>query len=739
MVFVLTKLYVSIGAERRALDVFEFLLSLPKLRTTDRAKLLFEYCHCLIRLGRFDNAQREFSTLKSTLSSCSVSQEQSGQLELLRACLLARYDFVLGGFRYPHTHLEQAERLFNSGMKKCLPRVSSSVLEALAFTSVMLEYNDKADEAVARINASIEAVGKSRTMPACQLRILNIALRLIQNLYSTDPEKVLPIAAGAFSLAERLRLSSPASIILQGNLEPYIDHLYEQAFGACVVLQAPDALSWLIDLTRGPALRQTLSMTARVRPLLARLMPAYRAFARHILAVKRQETSRWEMLWQIDSIEAEIRLAQGATAMEADASVCHLTFGAKPTFQRVPDPPPTTLDATVVFSKLCPPLDVDQLQGFLSNDTAVIQYGCRGEISCAVVVRKSCCRLFYLEIAPERPNSLHENEATLASLILSGCIERFESMSADILQDTAEARLRCKNALRTLYRTLFAPLLPYLTGIERAIVIPDGPIQYVPFEALICNDSAPDDDRFSSCTFLGERLTFQYVPTGSVLPLLKQIRAAGQPTKPDFEVVILSEPLLLGTLDCEFEKKLLGARREGRALSALYKRAGKAVSHHEGLEATKDRCLQAARRCKLLHLATHCKTNRNDIWLSRLMLAGESKRDPLLDDLWAYEIRQSQFVCELVVCSACETESGQYVRGEGLLGLARAFFEAGVPSIIGTMWRVDDEVTCRFMVSFHRNLLNVPIDLALREARKRIIKRQPDPFFWSPFVLLGVV
>jgi CHAT domain-containing protein len=94
----------------------------------------------------------------------------------------------------------------------------------------------------------------------------------------------------------------------------------------------------------------------------------------------------------------------------------------------------------------------------------------------------------------------------------------------------------------------------------------------------------------------------------------------------------------------------------------------------------------------------------------------------------------------LVVLSACKTAYSSVMEGEGMLGLTRAFFSAGVPSVVASLWSVEDNSTSELMVNFHDRVRKgrMPTN-ALREAQLYLLRETEfkNPFFWAPFVLIG--
>src|SRR4026207_104514 len=94
--------------------------------------------------------------------------------------------------------------------------------------------------------------------------------------------------------------------------------------------------------------------------------------------------------------------------------------------------------------------------------------------------------------------------------------------------------------------------------------------------------------------------------------------------------------------------------------------------------------------------------------------------------------------CGLVTLSACETCMNAVAPGDELMGFARGFFSAGSPTVLMSLWTIDDEATTELMVWFYSELARTKSPAsALRAAQMKLLKEKPHPFFWSPFVLVG--
>lgn len=157
----------------------------------------------------------------------------------------------------------------------------------------------------------------------------------------------------------------------------------------------------------------------------------------------------------------------------------------------------------------------------------------------------------------------------------------------------------------------------------------------------------------------------------------------------------------------------------------------------------------------VLHFATHAIPDHEHPEASALILATESVDSfdavvagrPFMDGrVTAGEILASwDLDADLVTLSACGTGLGRKVAGEGTLGLAHAFLNAGARSLLVSLWDVDDEATSLFMQRFYGNRRTMGKTAALREARTWLADQTDDagrrpfahPHFWSAFVLLG--
>jgi CHAT domain-containing protein len=118
---------------------------------------------------------------------------------------------------------------------------------------------------------------------------------------------------------------------------------------------------------------------------------------------------------------------------------------------------------------------------------------------------------------------------------------------------------------------------------------------------------------------------------------------------------------------------------------------------------------------------------------------GDAQEDNFL---YAYEIKQSKLNASLVVLSACETGAGKYQRGEGVMSIGRGFMYAGVPSVVMTLWKLNDQSAAELIGNFYKNLANgMQKDKALQQAKLEYLEASNNntahPALWACFMQLG--
>ncbi len=302
-----------------------------------------------------------------------------------------------------------------------------------------------------------------------------------------------------------------------------------------------------------------------------------------------------------------------------------------------------------------------------------------------------------------------------------------------------------------LYQDLIASARPFIKSDCRVIISPDGVLHYLPFELL---NTVPGD----STHFLVNDIATQYTPSASVLAH----RYHPDPTRWSRDWLGMGDPLytlqesmalyitgdgqlMTGpfpdtTLSIFTVNRLPFSEHEITRIAEQFPRGRTEVRlRQEATEAALKTELDLS-QYKFLHLAGHGLILENQPSYSGLLLTIDSsaKEDGLLQ---MREIFNLDLNADLVVLSACQTGLGQLVRGEGMVGLSRAFMYAGAASLVVSLWPVSDESTTLFMTQFYANLLQDGASKAeaLRHTKRSFLQHPlySSPYYWAPFILIG--
>jgi CHAT domain-containing protein len=162
-----------------------------------------------------------------------------------------------------------------------------------------------------------------------------------------------------------------------------------------------------------------------------------------------------------------------------------------------------------------------------------------------------------------------------------------------------------------------------------------------------------------------------------------------------------------------------------------------------GEDATEDNFRKYAEKYDILHLAMHAFINDSLPAFSSFAFTQNNSEDLTKNGLLnTTDIYNFKLNAKLIVLSACNTGTGQLKKGEGIMSLARGFLYAGCPSIIMSLWEVDDESGTQIMTSFYKNLKKGKTkDEALRAAKleylNSVSSRRAHPHYWLGFVNIG--
>lgn len=294
---------------------------------------------------------------------------------------------------------------------------------------------------------------------------------------------------------------------------------------------------------------------------------------------------------------------------------------------------------------------------------------------------------------------------------------------------------------RALYESLVEPAEERIAKAERVVIVPDGFLFEVPFEALVAED-IPDDADWRNLAYLGRRFDTVYAPSAAAFLWISR---AGERHDYDKQLIAFGDPDL-----ARFSRgpavglpTLPHSRLEVERIAAQIRGPEKKI--FLGGEATETRFKELARgeeAPRIVHLATHGVVDRAEPSASCIVLAPDSAAG---DDgyLHTLEIFSLPMNVGLAVLSACESARGRIGRGEGVVGLGRAFLASGASGLVASLWEVSDESTAALMGAFYERMIGDkrPAARALREARITLLEdgTHAHPFYWSAFVVVGTL
>ncbi|MFO8021842.1 MAG: CHAT domain-containing protein, partial [Perlabentimonas sp.] len=157
-----------------------------------------------------------------------------------------------------------------------------------------------------------------------------------------------------------------------------------------------------------------------------------------------------------------------------------------------------------------------------------------------------------------------------------------------------------------------------------------------------------------------------------------------------------------------------------------------------GRNATEQNLTLEINKFDILHFATHGLVNKDKPERSGIYLYPFTRTSTENNFLSLGQLQNLKINANLAVLSACNTGSGAIAEGEGVMALPRGFIFAGVPNVIASLWKVNDERTKDLMVLFYKHLLDGnSYANALRLTKIDCIERGFLPLDWAGFVLIG--
>ncbi|MGH9930034.1 MAG: CHAT domain-containing tetratricopeptide repeat protein [Pyrinomonadaceae bacterium] len=432
------------------------------------------------------------------------------------------------------------------------------------------------------------------------------------------------------------------------------------------------------------------------------------------------------------------------------------------------------------------PFSLAEVQSSVLDDqTVLLEYSLGHDASYLWAITKSSVSIYKM---PSRA-TIDKLATDLRAQLIPAKLQR-RIVGIDVMADNqrglgvsatpfAEDAASFVTASSALYKAAVEPVGAVL-GEKRLLIVADGALNYVPFEALVKSPASAD---YSSLPYLIKSNEIIYAPSASVVGVIRQQNdnRAGR------AMLILADPVFnsndarakgagsganagetrgLGIQSALTDvtgqdasatagaakmqglplARLAGTRTEAEQIVKLAKTSGTQADMWLDLDASEGNIeTRDVTKYRVVHIATHGLLNAERPQFTGLVLSlvGNKSEDGFLRTDEVFNLRLGS---PLVMLSACETGLGKEKRGEGVMGLTRAFMYAGAPTVGVSLWSVADKSTAELMTDFYKRLLGssasstaVPASAAMRDAQLAMItgKKYSAPFYWAPFVLVG--
>ena len=339
-------------------------------------------------------------------------------------------------------------------------------------------------------------------------------------------------------------------------------------------------------------------------------------------------------------------------------------------------------------------------------------------------------------------SSFHVDEIHFSRQLQDDILELRSIITSPVIESGAREQFgRFVTLANSLYETLLGGVDDYFST-ERLIIAPDNILSYIPFEILLDRDIDSGTLNYRNLPYLVESYDILYTYSGT---LLKETGKGGRSLinralvfAPEYRGDIpVDSVMVTRQLGDKMLNPIKGAREEAVLISEML-----GGELYLDSEATESRFRQRANSMPVIHLAMHTLLNDSEPMYSRMVFEfnDDGPNDGRLNTYEVYDIPVEN--SKMVVLSSCNTGSGQLKTGEGVLSLARGFFYSGTPTVIMSLWEVEDQSGSDIVKLFYKNLKRgYSKSQALRKARREYlddaVQMRSHPYFWATLVIMG--
>jgi CHAT domain-containing protein/Tfp pilus assembly protein PilF len=699
----IANIYANLGDHPKALDYYHQAVDIHKETGSKSAEGI-----TLNNMARVYSEQKDYSRASEVYQLALQIAREIGdkRAEANRLNNLANTYTHMGNFRAARKLYDEALTLAqNLGTKE----IEANVYRDRAHMFDKVEEYSRAQESFLKAISIGQEIGYSQ-----KIWLAHAGLASVYKKQNKDQEawrQYKKALENIESMRSQIQLEEHKSGFLSNKIEVYVS-----------------LVSLLFDLHQNPSLKgfgeeaYYYAEKAKARAFLDSLQEGKQNLISHLNPELKEEEH--DLLGKISTIQTELIKPQISDTKREElfkeleeAEENHLNL-----IQRIRSTNPVY--AQIIYPE---PYGLKSIQEkLLDEETAILEYLVGEEEAFLFFVTKDDFSVHRLSTSKD----LEERANDYLSLLKTGADKDFQAFSAG----------------ERLYQELIGPVKDKFGSIRRLIIIPDGNLNFLPFETLIGSRS----DNHS--TYLISDYKISYAPSATALANLLDRKNLTSPRKdllafadPDYDFASISRKEIDADnilrevyLEQGFDfSPLKYSADEVNQISKLIKKKGRDVYIEKDAKEEKIKSLPL-KDYKIIHFATHGFIDEQVPLRSSLLLTLDE--DPGEDGFFqAREIYSTDLSAKLVVLSACQTGKGKLERGEGVMGLSRAFLYAGAESVVTSLWGINDKATSVFMKHFYESLSRgMSKEESLQKSKLEMIEsRYKHPFYWAPFVLNG--
>ena len=361
-------------------------------------------------------------------------------------------------------------------------------------------------------------------------------------------------------------------------------------------------------------------------------------------------------------------------------------------------------------------LSVSALQNALATDQTLISYYMKGD------------DWFVFALSRKSLQGMRMKNDIPLEIVVSNYLQRMSTAPVRTGPEREKQALLWTGTSQQLFNWVLAPVLQMATPAPRIVIVPDGPLRGVPFEALLMETPA-FATQFKSHAYIGRRYGLSYASSANLFYELSR-----QSPRSRFAGKYLLTVAPRFSSDNRSPDKLPGSLEESKAVRKLF--GGRQL---KGTEATAANFSGLAPGYRVLHLPTPARSAPSDTSFIAFSEPGSSAEPEFLYAADLYGIALS---ADLFVLSRQETAPKTFGRGSALDPLACGLWYAGTKSLAASSWKVDDPrfswVVQQFFLYIRGGL---PKDLALQRAKQDYLNQHANldthPYYWAGMTLSG--